>query len=204
MFSKDLFKSFMHLNTLLPTPKIEPHASFNSFYIYNKASNVGFFNVKKVLHVWHNIIIFMTNLFFYNLKHVAFGSSYFKKEIVALNWHGFSFTRTSWRYTHAFMYFFKNKTTRANSIYFDYLTRCSYRIAFIIDMYYHSRTIYYCNKFKVITIGPVPISSNFYSLSIALPVSSNMAFSSLFFLRLVFKLKTYNASLIFHKYFDTK
>jgi hypothetical protein len=95
MFSKDLFKSFMHLNTLLPTPKIEPHASFNSFYIYNRASNVGFFNVKKVLHVWHNIIIFITNLFFYNLKHVAFGSSYFKKEIVALNWHEFSFIHTS-------------------------------------------------------------------------------------------------------------
>jgi hypothetical protein len=200
MYNLDLFKSFIYLNTWLPTPKIETHASFNVFFMYNSNLNVGFFNVKKVFQAWNNIIIFISNMFFYGIKYSVFGSSYFKYEVLSLNWNQLSFIRTLWRYTHPFIFYLRNNTTMKNRLYFDYLTKAHHRIAIIVDIYYHSRTIYYCNRYKLISIGPVPISSNFYTLSIVLPTSSNLAFSNLFFLRLFLKLQKLNANLVFNNY----
>ena len=87
------------------------------------------------------------------------------------------------------MFFLNNKTTLRNKRYFYFLTLLGYRLAFITDIYYHSKTVYYLNHFKYISVGPVPLSSNFYLLTIAVPTSSNFLFSNLFFLRLIIKLK---------------
>jgi hypothetical protein len=192
VLTKTLFDCFLHINTLLPTNKIEPHHSFSTFYIYNSSSNVGHFNLRKIFILWNNIIIFISNIFFYNIKFVAFGNSYFRNEVFALNGKILSFLKTSWRYTNSFIFFFRNKTTRYNKIYFNYLTQLNFRIAFIIDVYYCNRTIYYCNLFKLLTIGPVPVSSNFYTLSVTLPSSSNLTFSNYFFIRLMLKIKKHS------------
>jgi len=52
-------------------------------------------------------------------------------------------------------------------------------------------------KFKFVTIGPVPISSNFYTLTLSLPVSNNLFFSNLYFVRLVLKMNKMVQSLNF-------
>ena len=53
------------------------------------------------------------------------------------------------------------------------------------------------HKFKFVTIGPVPISSNFYTLTLSLPVSNNLFFSNLYFVRLVLKMNKMAQSLNF-------
>lgn len=199
-WNKELFKVFLHLNTWVLTPTLRVHASFNIFYLYNSQSNVGYFNLKRIFKAWNNIIIFITNIFYYNLNHLVFGSSYFKYEVLSLNWTSLNFTKFLWRFSHSFIFFLKNKTTLNNRLYFNYLNYLNFKIAFIVDIYYHNRTIYYFNRSRAITIGPVPVSSNYYTLSISLPVSSNLNFSNLFFLRLIFKLKKNNAKLLFEDY----
>lgn len=138
-------------------------------------------------------------MFFYNIKFVTFGNSYFINEVFALNRELLSLLKTSWRYTYPFIFFFKNKTTRHNKIYFDYLTRINFRLAFIIDIYYCNRAIYYCDLFKLLTIGSVPISSNLYTLSVVLPSASNLNFSNYFFIRLILKIKRNTRQQIFNQ-----
>lgn len=197
--TKSLFDYFLYVNTWLPSNRVQPHQSFKIFYMYNSYLNVGYFNIRKIFVLWKNIVTFMSNIFFYNVKFVTFGNSYFKNEIMALNWKILSFLKASWRYTHPFIFFFKNKTTRYNKIYFDYLTRLNLRVAFIVDVYYCNRTIYYCDVFKILTVGAVPISSNFYTLSIALPAASNLSFSNYFFIRLVLKIKKHTQQQMFNQ-----
>lgn len=204
LFTKDLFRSFIYLNTWLPTPRVQVHASFNIFYLYNKDVGIGCFNLKRVFQAWTNIIVFITNIFFYKLNYLAFGNSYFKYEILSLNWYSFNLTKFLWRYSHPFIFFLKNRTTLENKEYFDFLIQKNYKIAFVVDIQYHSRTIHYFNKYKFITIGAVPISSNFFLLTVSLPTSSNLIFSNLFFLRLILKIKKSNAKLVYNNYKNIK
>ena len=204
LFNKSLFLSFLYLNTWLPTPRVTVHPSFNIFYFFNKNLNFGCFNVKKIFSLWNNIITFITNIFFYNINCLAFGTSYFRYEILALNWSLIKFNQLLWKYTQAFTFFLSNKTTLKNRYYFSFLLTLNYRISFVSDIYYHRKTIYYFNLFKYISVGPIPISSNFYLLTLALPVSSNFLFSNLFFFRLLLKLKKNNSKLLYENYKNIK
>jgi hypothetical protein len=189
MFNRTLFLTFLHVNTWLPTPRVTVHPSFNIFYFFNKDLNLGCFNIKRIFNLWSNVLIFITNIFFYKLDYLVFGTSYFKYEILSLNWNLVKFNELLWKYTQPFTFFLSNKTTLRNKQYFYYLALINYRLAFVIDIHYHVKTIYYFNYFKYISVGPVPISSNYYTLSLAMPMSSNFLFSNLFFIRLILKLK---------------
>lgn len=199
-WNKTIFSSFLNLNSWLSNVSLKVHHSFNIFYLYNNESNVGWFNVKRVFQTWNNIIIFITNIFYYNLNYLVFGSSYFKYEVLSLNWNSLNFTKFIWKFSHPFIFFLRNKTTFYNRLFFNYINYLNFKIAFIIDIYYHSRTIYYFNRNNAITIGPVPVSSNFYTLSVSLPVASNLNFSNIFFIRLILKLKKNNAKLLISNY----
>ena len=188
LWKKTLITSFLYINTWIPTPTLTVHASFNIIYFFNNHSNVGVFNLKKIFQIWTNLLIFLKNLFFFNLNYLFFSSSYFKYESLALNWTKNKSLKYLWKYTNPFIFFLNNKTTLRNDIYFRWLSKKMIKLAFVIDIYYHKRTLHYLNKYKFVTIGPVPISSNFYTLFIAAPVSSNLVFSNLFFIRLLFKL----------------
>lgn len=188
-FNMIFYYRILYLNMWLPTPNISTHPSFNSFYFFNKYQNIGCFNFKKVFNLWVNIFTFVSNIFFYNLKYLAFGNSYFKYEVLSINWYSTNFSQAIWKYVGSFVFFLNNKTTLRNKRYFYFLTSLGYRLAFVADIYYHSKTIYYLNHFKYISVGPIPLSSNFYLLTITIPTSSNFLFSNLFFLRFIIKLK---------------
>ena len=184
---KSLFLLFTNINTSLVDRVLTPHFSFVSLYQYNKQSNVGYFSFRKVFNVWLTLINFLVNFFFYKINFLSFTSSYFKYENLSLNWSVNKTIRSLWKYSNPFLFFLGNKTTLENEAYFDLIRRKGFNIAILIDIYYHKRTMYYLNKHKFITIGPVPMSSNFYSLTMAFPVASNSVFSNLFFIRLLFK-----------------
>ena len=190
---KNLFTLFTNVNTLLPGAQLIPHFSFIALYHFNKQSNVGYFNFKKVFNVWMTLLSFLLNLFFYNIEYLFFSSSYFKYENLALNWSINKNLKQIWRYTNPFLFFLNNKTTLQNNNYFYLLKKKHFNVAVVVDLYYHKRTLHYLNRYKFLTLGPVPLSSNFYSLNITFPVSANSLFSNLFFIRLLFKLRK-NAS----------
>lgn len=191
-----LITHFLRVNAWLPTATLEVHPSFTSVYFYNSGSNIGVFNLKKVFNIWVNVLNFINNILVHQLNYLFFSSSYFKYENLAINWHTKSKLQSIWRYNNPFIFFLKNKTTRYNDIFFNHLSRKASKLAIVVDVYYHKRTLHYLNKYKFFTIGPVPSTSNLYSVSLAFPVSSNSVFSNLFFIRMLFRLKkllaTYN------------
>jgi len=194
---RSLITSFLYVNTLLPTPLLETHFSFNSLYYFNRQANVGTFNTRKLFNVWFNILEFMKNVFFYKISYLFFSSNYFRYESLSLNWNNTKLLKNLWRYTHPFLFFLNNKTSLNNDIYFRSLHKRVAKVCFLVDIQYHKGTIHYMHKFKFVTIGPVPISSNFYTLTLSLPVSNNLFFSNLYFVRLVLKMNKMVQSLNF-------
>jgi len=83
---RSLITSFLYVNTLLPTPLLETHLSFNSLYYFNRQVNVGTFSTRKLFNVWLNILEFMKNVFFYKISYLFFSSNYFRYESLSLNW----------------------------------------------------------------------------------------------------------------------
>ena len=189
-----LIIKFLNVNLWSPATTLEIHPSFASTYFYNSQSNLGVFNLKKVFNVWFNVLSFLNNLLTHKLHYLFFSSSYFKYENLAINWRVNNKLRSIWRYSNPFIFFMKNKTTRYNDIFFKRLSRKTSKLAIVVDIYYHKRTLHYFNRYKFFTIGPVPVTSSLYSLSLAFPVSSNSVFSNLFFIRMLFRLKKLTAT----------
>jgi hypothetical protein len=203
-WGKKLFSSFLYLNTWISYERLRPHPSFIQFYYGTKDGNVAFVNLHKLYKLLDTVVLFITNIFFYQIRYIVFGTSYFRYEVLALGWDFNLIFKAMWRYTHPFLFFLSNKTTRYTEFYFKYLKQQGANLALLVDVYYHQRTLYYCSRFKFITVGPVPITTNMYMVSVALPTASNSAMSNLFFLRLILKLKRLNSSFMWHSYMETK
>ena len=195
VFSKNNLQFFIKLTSSVINKKLSIHHSYNS-YFYKSSVNIGIININKIFSLWKNIIEFLKNIFYFNLKYLTFSNSYFKYETLSLNW-GISRNLTHlWKYTNVFFFFISSKMTLSSEFYFKNLLSKGFRSAFVIDLYYHKNTLHFLNKFKFVTIGPVPLFSNLYTFYISLPVVSNSVFSNLFFLRLILKLKKLNSNLL--------
>lgn len=185
---KSVFYSFIKLNSWIKNKGLKTHHSFSTYYFYNNKSNIGFFNIRRTFNLWLNVVNFLRNIVFYKNLYTVFGNSYFKYEVLSLNYllnKKFSI----WRYTHLLIFFISNKLTQALEHYLSYLILQDIRLAFIVDIFYHKRTVDILRKMKFILIGPIPVTANLYALDIALPISSNSIFSNLFFMRLLLFIK---------------
>lgn len=194
---KYLALAILQFNTWMPFPFFTVHFSFVNFYYYNHQSNLGVFNIQKLVTVWLNVLTFVQNLFLFNLNYLFFSASYFKYETLSLNWSNCRYLRYLWKYTAPFTFFLNNKMSLHCKRYFHMLGKTDSKVAFVVDIYYHKWTLHYLREHKFITIGPVPISSNFYTLTITFPLASNGVFSNLFFIRLVFRLNKIISTLKF-------
>ena len=182
--TKSIFNSFIKLNSWVKNKNLKVHHTHSTYYFYNNSSNLGIFNLKRVFNLWLNITNFFKNVAFYKKSYIVFGNSYFKYEILSLN-HMLNINFFTWRYAHLLIFFIDNKITLFLENYLYYLIGRGIRLAFIIDIFYHKRTIHILKNMKFILLGPIPVTSNMYTLDIALPVSSNSIFSNLFFVRLI-------------------
>ncbi len=196
-WSKKLYLVYIKLNSGFHQNTLQPHSSQEIYYYLNKQSNIGIWNVVKLINVWHNILTFIENIFFYNIEYVVFSNNYFKYESLSLNWKKLMLIKSFWRYTFPFIFFLNNKTTSKTELYFRFLLQKGFRVSFVIDSFYHKKTIFYFNKLKFISIGPIPVSSSLYLLNLSLPVNSNSVFSNLFFIRFLLKLKKKNSKLLY-------
>lgn len=189
-----LYKLGKHLEELvciftLPlSKKLNIHKSFDLYY-YTVSNNIGLLNVSKFSTLWHSILTFLMNIFYFKLSYIIFTNPYFRYEALALNFKQTSFLIKIWKLTSVFIFFIKSKATLKTELFFLHLTQNNFKLSFIVDFYYHKIALYYLRKFNFITIGPIPVSSDLYALSIAFPVNSNSTFSNLFFFRFLLKIK---------------
>lgn len=199
ILSKSIFCTFIKLNGWLISGKLSIHYSFNSYFHY-VSPTLNFINLRKIFMLWSNILSFITNVFFFKIDYLVFSNTYFKYETLVLNWLTSKHFRYIWKYSSPFIFFLNNKTTFYTESFFRFLINKNIRLAFLIDLHYHSKSLFYLNKFKFISIGPVPLSANLYLLSLALPVSSNSVLSNLFFFRLLLKIKKLNSTHLYESY----
>lgn len=190
---------FLKLTTVVTNKSLSVHPSFTNYYYYT-SRNKCVINIKKLTNLWGSVITFLSNLFYFNLRYLTFSNSYFKYEVLALNWKVSNSLTNIWRFTNSFIFFISNKMTLKTEFCFRHFLSEGFRCSFIIDLYYHKSTIYYSNKFKFITIGPVPLTSNLYTFYLSIPTTSNSAFSNLIFIRLLLKLKKVNTKLIWKNF----
>lgn len=177
------FKSFLRVNNSSNSTITIPHFSFKYFFLGYKRGGLAVLNIRKFFTRWKDTYYLMFNLFFYQIDTLTFGTSFFKSEILSLNWQSMNKFKFMWRYTRPFLALRPNKITTYGDFVFYRLSLLGMRIGVVVDILYHSKTIYYLHRSNFYTIGLVPINHNITSLSFAIPSASDSVLSQVFFIR---------------------
>lgn len=184
-----LFKSFLKVNSSLGASGFIPHASQRSIFIKYYKKGVAISSIPRLYASWTNAYNLMFNVFFYKIEVLTFGNSFFKNEILALNWDCKELLGTFWRFIKPFLIYQSVKINDYGDFTFRNLNNMGYYISLILDITYHKKTIYYLRKSKFYTIGIVPSNCDIKSVDAALPVVDDTIQSQLFFIRLTIIIK---------------
>jgi len=184
-----VFRTYINMNIHSHSGVYKVHPSFKYMYIRHIYDGSYIICIRKFFSIWKNIYVLLFNLFFYKITILLFGPAYFKLEILSINWSVFMNYIYIWKYVREFIFFNLNKLTFYGEFIFKNLKLLDFNIIFLIDIYYHRRTLYYLNRFSFYTIGPVPITSNLSTLNFTIPISVDNIFTHLFFVRLIILLK---------------
>ena len=177
------FKSYLKLNSTSQGTINLPHASFTQFYLGYRRGGLAVLNVSKFYTRWKDVYYLLFNLFYYELEVLTFGSSFFKSELLALNWQSMSRFKFMWRYTKPFLSLRPNKINIYGDFIFYRLNLLGMRVALITDILYHSKTIYYLHRSSFYTLGLVPVNYNLNTVDFAIPASLDSILGQAFFIR---------------------
>jgi len=184
-----IFKIYISTNSFNYQYFLSTHVSWKSFYVFNSKSGNSILNLNKIFNKWKNFYYLFYNLFYYNIDILVFGTSFFKKELLAINWSMFNNLKSTWRYIKPFLFFKSNQIFILGEYIFSRLKYQGIHLALINDVLYHNKTIHYLHKSSFYTLGLVPINYNYHTVNFALPTSNDNLFTQLFFIRLLIKIK---------------
>lgn len=183
------FKSFLRLNGDSFSTLTIPHFSFKVFYLGYSRGGLSTLNLTRLFGRWKDIYYLVFNLFFYKIDLLTFGSSFFKNELLSMNWQVMGKFKFMWRYTRPFLTLKSNKITTYGDFVFTRLSLLGMRISLVIDVLYHTKTIYYLHRSGFYTIGLVPLNHNINTLNFAIPSGSDSLLSQVFFIRFISLIK---------------
>jgi hypothetical protein len=198
--SLSTFKLYMQVNYTSNFLSNKTHSSFKSnFFSFNK-KGLLVINISKIFQKWKVLYNLLFNIYFYKIKILTFGTSFFKKEVQSLNWDTSKKMKFMWRYTNIFFFFTQNKLEVIGGILFTHFKLSGYNTALVFDIIYHKYTLNYLNKLNYYTIGVVATTSNSKFVDVAIPVSSDNLFSQLFFLRTTLKIRQKALTSLYNNY----
>jgi len=192
-----LFKIFLNTSTDTNTSLMKMNPSWVAYYFYVAFGDSCIVSVRKFFTRWKRTYYLLFNLFYYNINLLTFGTSFFKKELLALNWRCSNSLTEIWRYVSPFFYFKVGKIFDEANYLFHKLRLLGLNIAFIVDISYHKKTLYYLNNSSFYTIGVVPLNLNMNLVNFAIPAAAESLFTQLFFLRFVLNIQKKSKA---HKY----
>lgn len=184
-----LFKVFLKANSTLGFTNFIPHTSQRSIFIKYHKKGVAFSSLPRFYSSWTDAYNLMFNIIFYRIDILTFGSSFFKNEILALNWNNKGLINTFWRYIKPFLVYQSVKIHDYGNYVFRSLNRMGYYVSLILDITYHKKTIYYLRRSKFYVIGIVPANYDIKSVDFALPIVNDSMTNQLFFIRLILLIK---------------
>lgn len=183
------FKSYIRLNVNSFDTINIPHFSFKHFYLRYRRGGVNVLNISKFFSRWKDVYYLVYNIFFYRMDMLVFGTSFFKRELLAFNWQSMQSLKFMWRYTRPFIALRPNKITTYGDFVFYRLNLLGMRLGFVIDVLYHNKTIYYLHRNGFYTIGLVPINYNINTLNFVIPSSSDSLTAQIFLIRFMSLIK---------------
>ena len=177
------FKSFLRVTSASSSILMIPHFSFRHFYLGYKRGGLVLLNVNKLFNRWKDAYYLTFNLFYYEIELLTFSTSFFRSEILSLNWQVMSRFKFMWRYTKPFLTSKPNKITTYGDFIFYRLNLLGLRVSLVVDVLYHSKTIYYLHRAGFYSIGLVPVNYNITTVNFAIPTASDSLFTQIFFIR---------------------
>jgi len=94
-----------------------------------------------------------------------------------------------WRYTLPFLFLRSNKITNYGYFVFNRLRMLGMRTAFVVDVLYHNKTLYYLHRSNFYTLGVVPTNYSPFLVNFAIPTAVDSVFTQLFFVRFVIRVR---------------
>ena len=177
------FKSFLRVTSASNSTLMIPHFSFKHFYLGYRRGGLVILNVNKLFNRWKDAYYLTFNLFYYEIELLTFSTSFFRSEILALNWQVMTKFKFMWRYTKPFLTSKPNKITTYGDFIFYRLSLLGLRVSLIVDVLYHSKTIYYLHRAGFYSVGLVPVNYNINTVNFAIPTASDSLFTQIFFVR---------------------
>jgi hypothetical protein len=184
-----MFKTFTISNLSTGSKIFVPHASFRSFYINYSKGGSSIINIKKFFQKWKLTYHLLFNLFFYRINLLTFTPSFFRNEALALNWVEHTQMNLIWRYVRPFLASKPNKINDYGEFIFRKLKYLGMSTSLVVDVLYHSKTIYYLRRLNYYSIGLVPTIYHDKFVDFAVPVAADSLLSQVFFVRLLINLR---------------
>lgn len=201
LFLISSFKLYTKIN-IYNSSNLRVHNSYFVSYLSFRSSNVSVNSIKKFFQYYKTFFHFVSNVYYYKIPFLSFGSSAFKRELLSLNWLYLSKFTFMWHYTKPFFFFTPNKIRDEMFNLFNNYSLLNFHTAAVIDVFYHSKTIYYLHKTGFYTFGLVPTNTPKYTLNFALPTTQESILSQVFFIRFLLVSKKYTEKHIFNNLFN--
>ena len=184
-----LFTSFIRINMSSQNELTTPHHTFQSFYLTHSKGGLTIITLSKLFQCWKNCYFLLYNLYYYKSNALTFSPSFFKTEVLALNWVFHKRFQFMWRYTRPFLVHKSNKITNHGDFVFRNLRHLGLSVGIVTDVLYHIKTIYYLRRTAFFSIGLVPTIYNAYTVDFALPTAYESIFTQIFFIRFLIRIK---------------
>lgn len=180
-------KIFFSFNFLFAFTSFDPFFKHNHLYHFfhfkNYKKNLITVSIRKFLNRWKDAQNLIFNIFYYKFLPLVFGSFDFKNEILALNWNNLKFEINFWKYSFSFFVFKTNRYGLKINHFYNKLILADVNFLFISNPLYHYKNLYYFNKLKFFSIGPVGSNISPWTLSYPLPAVSISSLIEYFFLK---------------------
>ena len=173
----------------MPSSVLRLHPSWISFFLMNHSGGNVHVSLSKFFLRWRRLYYFLFNIYFFNLGIIYFGNIFFKNDINSLNWSVLGRTESLFRYAHNFFTLKPSRIFNQGWVLFYKLRLSGLNLAFVCDLRFHKKTLYYLRRVQFFTIGIVPINYNQLLLDFALPSSSDNYTTQLFMLHFTRSLK---------------
>jgi len=175
-----LFLSYVKVQLFTSTSTFKLHPSWVGLYLCDSRFGNSIKSLNALFRVWKRFYLIIFNVLFFNLEYIIFSTIFFKNEVLGLNWRLNPGIRGLWRYIQPFLTLRSTKIFNHGWLVFHLIKLKGYNIAFITDVLYHKKTLYYLNLHNFYQIGIVPTNLNSNLVDIALPTSSDNVFTQLF------------------------
>ena len=178
-----LFKVFTKVNVVSSNALTVPHASFRLYFIRNKRGGAAIMSLPKLFNRWKSAYYLIYNLYYYRIDILTFAPSFFKNEVLSLNWQDLHRFKYVWRYTRPFLTLKPNKITNHAEFVFRRLRLLGMSIGLVTDVLYHHKTIYYLRRSSFYSIGLVPSIYHINSVDFAIPTTYESILMQVFFVK---------------------